>query len=136
MARHQSGRYPIRSACWHCSCAQLYLPMVCGWGGRVIITIDIPVAIWNFSVIVVIGTARGGAQLPPQEQHNPDHKRGSHDQWWSECCQVGEHANSFLPATRNVALPLAIVSHQARTMDASPLTGRRTQHARHGHGKI
>lgn len=101
-----------------------------------IATIGIPVAIWNFSVIVVIGTARGRAQLPPQEQHNSDHKRGSHDQWRSECCQVGEHLNSFLPAPRNVTLPLAIVSHQAHPMDASPLTGQRTLHARRGHGKI
>ncbi len=110
--------------------------MVRRWGSRVITKIGIPVAIWNFSVIVIIDTARGGAQLPPQEQHNPDHKRGSHDQWRSECCQVGEHANSFLPATRDVTLPLAIVSHEACTMDASPLTRRRTQHARREHGKI
>jgi hypothetical protein len=102
----------------------------------VIATIGIPVAIWNFSVIVVIGTAPGWAQLPPQEQHNSDHKRGSHDQWRSECCQVGEHPDSFLPAPRNAAPPLAIVSHQAQSMDASPLTGQWTLHARRGHGKI
>jgi hypothetical protein len=113
--------------------AQLYLAMVCRWGGRVIYSIGIPGAIWNFSVIVVIG---GGAQLPAQEQHNPDHKRGGHEQRRSQCCQVREHGDSFLPASRDVTLPLAIVSHRAHSPGPSPLTGRGTAHTGRGHGKI
>ena len=110
--------------------------MVCRWGSRVIWPIGISVAIWNFSVTIVMAAAGGGAQLPPQEQHNSDHKRGGHDQWRSQCCQVGEHADSFLPASRDAILPLAIVSHRAHPTDASPQTGRRTPQARHRHGRI
>lgn len=136
MGRHQSGsiRYPLHMRALFAR-ARLYLAMVCRWGSLVISRIGIPGAIWNFSVVVP-GAAGGGAHLPAQEQHNSDHKRGSHDQWRSQCCQVGEHGDSFLPVSRDATLPLAIVSHHAHSAEPSPLTERGAAHAGRWHGKI
>jgi hypothetical protein len=115
--------------------ARLYLAMVCRWGSPVISEIGIP-AIWNFRVTVVTGAAGAGAQLPAQEQHNPDHKRGGDDQRRSQCCQVGEHGDPFLLGSGDATLPLAIVSHRAHRTKLSPRTGRGTPHTGRGHGKI